>query len=137
MLHSILRVCGWKVITDFLSIQTKELILTDEREKSEERKAKLDDLNTRVSAAREANKPKKARGLNEATTYGIATRLVAELVAGLLVGVFSGWYLDQYFGTKPWLMVVMIMLGAAAGITNVMRAAKQMVPSEPHDDDEK
>lgn len=111
--------------------------MTDERKKSEDRKAKLDDLNTRVSAAREANKPKKARGLNEATTYGIATRLVAELVAGLLVGVFTGWYLDQYFGTKPWLMVVMIMLGAAAGITNVMRAAKQMVPSEPHDEDEK
>lgn len=120
----------------FLSIQTRELTLTDDEKKSEEMKATLDDLNTRVNAAREANKPKKARGLNEATTYGIATRLVAELVAGLLVGVFVGWYLDQYFGTKPWLMVVMIMLGAAAGITNVMRAAKQLVPSEPHDEDD-
>ena len=120
----------------FLSIQTRELILTDEKKKSEEMKAKLDDLNTRVNAAREASKPKKARGLNEANTYGIATRLVAELVAGLLVGVFVGWYLDQYFGTKPWLMIVMIMLGAAAGIINVMRAAKQMVPSEPHDEDD-
>ena len=120
----------------FLSIQTRELILTDEKKKSEEMKAKLDDLNTRVNAAREASKPKKARGLNEANTYGIATRLVAELVAGLLVGVFVGWYLDQYFGTKPWLMIVMIMLGAAAGIINVMRAAKQMAPSEPHDEDD-
>lgn len=110
--------------------------MADDKNKSEEMKATLDDLNTRVSAAREANEPKPARGLNEATTYGIATRLVAELVAGLLVGVFVGYYLDQYFGTKPWLMIIMIMLGAGAGITNVMRAAKQLVPSEPHDEDD-
>jgi len=110
--------------------------LTDDKKKSQEMKADLDDLNTRVSAAREANKPKKPRGLNEVTTYGIATRLVAELVAGLLVGVLFGWYLDQLFDTKPWLMIVMIMLGAGAGIVNVMRAAKQLVPSEPHDEDE-
>lgn len=110
--------------------------MADDKNKSEEMKTTLDDLNTRVSAAREANEPKPARGLNEATTYGIATRLVAELVAGLLVGVFVGYYLDQYFGTKPWLMIIMIMLGAGAGITNVMRAAKQLVPSEPHDEDD-
>ena len=125
---------GWR----FCPFVFRSLSLTDDRKKSEEMKASLDDLNTRLNAAREASKPKSARGLNEATTYGIATRLVAELVAGLLVGVFLGWYLDQLFDTKPWLMIILIMLGAAAGIVNVMRAAKQMVPNEPHDkDDEK
>jgi len=111
--------------------------LTDDRKKSDEMKANLDDLSARVSAARKANEPKKARGLNEATSYGIATRLVAELVAGILVGVLFGWYLDQLFDTKPWLMIILIMLGAAAGITNVMRAAKQLTPSYTHDEDEK
>jgi ATP synthase protein I len=110
--------------------------VADDDKKSEEMKANLDDLNIRVSAAREANEPKKARGLNEATTYGIATRLVAELVAGLLVGVLFGWYLDQLFDTKPWLMIIMVMLGAAAGIVNVMRAAKQLVPKRPDDEDD-
>jgi len=110
--------------------------LTDEKDKSDEMKANLDDLGTRVSAAQDANKPKKASGLNEVTTYGIATRLVAELVAGLLVGVLFGWYLDQLFDTKPWIMIVMIIIGAAAGIMNVMRAAKQLMPNEPHNEDE-
>ncbi|MBL4603001.1 MAG: AtpZ/AtpI family protein [Emcibacteraceae bacterium] len=110
--------------------------MTDDNKKSEKMKADLDDLNTRVNAAREANEPKQARGINEATTYGIATRLVAELVAGLLVGVFAGWYLDRLFDTKPWLMIIFIILGASAGIINVMRAAKQLVPKEPHDEDE-
>lgn len=110
--------------------------MTDDKKKSEEMKATLDDLNARLDTAREANRPKKTRGLNEATSYGIATRLVAELVAGLLVGVFVGWYLDQLFDTKPWLMIIMIMVGAAAGIMNVMRAAKQLVIKEPHDEDD-
>jgi ATP synthase protein I len=94
----------------------------------------LDDLNTRLSAAREANRPKEQRGLNEATTYGIATRLVAELIAGLLVGVLFGWYLDRLFDTKPWLMILFLIMGSAAGIMNVMRAAKQMAPKSTHDE---
>ena len=96
----------------------------------------MDDLNTRLSAAREANRPKEQRGLNEATTYGIATRLVAELIAGLLVGVLFGWYLDRLFDTKPWLMILFLIMGSAAGIMNVMRAAKQLAPSNTYNEDD-
>ncbi len=111
--------------------------MTDDKNKSDEMKANLDDLGTRVSAARKANEPETSKGgLNEATTYGIATRLVAELIAGLLIGVFAGWYLDQLFNTKPWLMIVFIIIGAAAGIMNVMRAAKQLMPESTHDEDD-
>lgn len=110
--------------------------MTDDKKKSDQMKATLDELNTRLDKARAANEPKKSSGLNEGTTYGIATRLVAELVAGLLVGVFVGWYLDRLFDTKPWLMILLIMIGAAAGIINVMRAAKQLVPKEPQDEDD-
>ena len=45
--------------------------------------------------------------------------------------------MDQYFDTKPWLMIIMIMLGSAAGITNVMRAAKQLMPSETRNEHDK
>ncbi|MBT5766361.1 MAG: F0F1 ATP synthase assembly protein [Kordiimonadaceae bacterium] len=110
--------------------------MTDDRKKSDEMKANLDDLSSRVSAAREANEPKESRGFREATTYGIATRLVAELVAGILVGVLFGWYLDQFLNTKPWLMIILIMIGAAAGIMNVMRAAKQLAPSNTYNEDD-
>jgi ATP synthase protein I len=99
-------------------------------------KAKLDELNTRVSAAREANKPKPSRGFKEVSTYGIATRLVAELIAGILVGVLFGWYLDQWLDTKPWLMILLIVIGSAAGIMNVMRAAKQLAPKFTHNEED-
>jgi ATP synthase protein I len=121
----------------YISIQNRELPLTGDNKKSDEMKASLDDLSTRVSAAREANEPKSPRGFKEVSTYGIATRLVAELIAGIVVGVLFGWYLDQWLDTKPWLMILLIMIGVAAGIMNVMRAAKQLAPSNMHNEDDK
>jgi ATP synthase protein I len=57
---------------------------------------------------------------------GQALRLSTELVAGVAIGGFIGWALDRLFGTAPFLMVVFLMLGAAAGIMNVVRTANSM-----------
>lgn len=79
----------------------------------------------RLEAARRGGKPNK-RLLNETTAFGIAFRLVAELVSGLVVGGGIGWLLDRWLETSPWLLVVFFVLGAAAGIMNVFRAAREM-----------
>ena len=50
-------------------------------------------------------------------------RLSAELVAGVLVGAGIGWLLDRWLGITPWGMIVFLLLGFAAGVLNVMRAA--------------
>jgi ATP synthase protein I len=50
-------------------------------------------------------------------------RLSSELVAGVLVGAGIGWLLDQWLGISPWGLIVFLLLGFAAGILNVMRAA--------------
>ena len=42
-----------------------------------------------------------------------------------------GWALDRWLGTAPFLMVVFLVLGAAAGIMNVFRAAKAMQAKAP------
>ncbi len=56
----------------------------------------------------------------------IALRIGVELVAALAVGVAIGIGLDRWLGTTPWLMVVFIVLGAAAGILNVVRVMAGM-----------
>ena len=50
-------------------------------------------------------------------------RLSTELVAGVLVGAGIGWLLDRWLGISPWGLIVFLLLGFAAGVLNVMRAA--------------
>jgi ATP synthase protein I len=50
-------------------------------------------------------------------------RLSTELVAGVLVGAGIGWLLDWWLGISPWGMIVFLLLGFAAGVLNVIRAA--------------
>jgi ATP synthase protein I len=56
-------------------------------------------------------------------------RLSAELVAGVLLGAGIGWLLDYWLGISPWGMIVFLLLGFAAGVLNVMRAAGVVPPS--------
>ena len=74
------------------------------------------------------------------TSVGIAFRLGTELMVAVLVGGGLGWGIDWAFDhwssvhTRPWGLVVMFVLGAAAGIRTVMRTAQQisadMAPKE-------
>jgi ATP synthase protein I len=62
---------------------------------------------------------------------GIAFRFATELVAGLVVGGGLGWGIDWLFGhfgfhTRPVFLIVFFVLGAGAGIRNVMRAATEI-----------
>ncbi len=53
----------------------------------------------------------------------VALRLSADFVAGVVVGGALGWGFDKLFDTSPWGLVVLILLGFAAGLLNVMRTA--------------
>ena len=59
-------------------------------------------------------------------------RLSTELVAGVGLGAALGWIIDRWLGISPWGMIVFLLLGFAAGVLNVMRAAG-VVPSGPLD----
>ena len=60
------------------------------------------------------------------TSLGIAFRFSTEMVAGLIVGGGIGYGIDWAFKTKPVFLIVFFILGAAAGILNVIRAAKEL-----------
>ena len=63
---------------------------------------------------------------NRGSFMGNAFKLGTELVAAVLVGTIIGFILDTWFDTKPWLIIIFFFLGAAAGMLNVIRAAKKM-----------
>jgi len=53
-------------------------------------------------------------------------RLGSELIAGVAVGVFIGYWLDRAFGTSPLWLMVFFGLGVAAGLLNVFRTARNI-----------
>ena len=57
---------------------------------------------------------------------GSAFRLGTELVAAVVVGTIIGFILDNWFDTKPWLIIIFFFIGVIAGILNVIRVANNM-----------
>ena len=58
------------------------------------------------------------------SALSLAMRIGVELVSALAIGVAIGWLLDRWLDTQPWLMLMFIFLGGAAGILNVYRMAR-------------
>src|SRR3569623_1057660 len=63
------------------------------------------------------------RQVTVTSAFGRGFRLSSEMVGGVLVGAGLGWLRDRWRGTSPWGLIVFLLLGFAAGILNVMRAA--------------
>lgn len=63
-------------------------------------------------------------GSQKGNALGLAFRVGVELVSAIMVGTAIGWALDYWLDTQPWLMLVFLVLGGAAGIMNVYRMAK-------------
>ena len=55
------------------------------------------------------------------TSYQTGQLVLSQLVGCPLGGGIVGWLLDRWFGTRPWLTLVMLFLGFAVGIWNVIR----------------
>ncbi len=68
----------------------------------------------------QGEKKRDDRGL-PAGVGAIMGRVATELVAGIIVGAFIGWMLDNWLGTSPFLLVLLFFLGAMAGMLNVWR----------------
>ncbi len=111
------------------------------RQRSAELGQKLDAL--------KSQKAKVERSIGEApqqSAFGPAFKFAGELIVGVVVGGGLGWALDRQFGTAPWLMIILVVLGFAAGLLNVVRAAQEAqakneplqkaAPSVKDDDDE-
>ena len=81
-------------------------------------------LKDRLKNARKKLKVEKENP--QTSNIGQAFKLSTELVAAVLVGTIIGFILDNWFDTKPWLLIIFFFLGAAAGILNVIRAANRM-----------
>ena len=59
------------------------------------------------------------KGLGELSSIGMA------LVVATVIGLGGGYYLDRWLGTMPWLTLIGLGLGIAAGFVNLFRSVKR------------
>lgn len=92
--------------------------------------ARLGDLDHRLSQLKDSRKAQSGQtgaGSGDqaarASLMARGFRLSSELVAGVLVGALMGWGIDKFLSISPWGMIVFLLLGFAAGVRNVVRAA--------------
>ena len=92
-----------------------------------------DHFKTRLEIAKEKIKSKYLPKDKDPKSYmGIAFKMSAELISAVAVGTIIGFILDNWFGTKPWLILIFFFVGVIAGILNVVRSAKKMPVSYTH-----
>ena len=86
-----------------------------------------DPFKTRLEIAKRQDfKEKLYNKKDNPSSIGTAFKLSTELVSAVAVGTIIGFILDKTFGTKPWLILIFFFVGVVAGITNVIRSAKNM-----------
>ena len=69
-----------------------------------------------------ADEPQEELNRKSGLAYAAAFSLFAAVVAGLILG----WLMDRWLGTQPWLLVTGLVLGAAAGLYEFIRASSKL-----------
>ncbi len=87
--------------------------------------AALDARLAEVRNARDAEVVRADAARTAGTAMGIGLRIGIELVVGVAIGTGGGFALDRWLHTAPWLMILGLIIGFAAGLKNVFRSADE------------
>ena len=89
---------------------------------ADDRKTEEDALDARIAAAKAASvRPSTADAQAEGRGWAIGI----EFVGAVLVSAFIGWLIDRFADTGPWAMIILLLLGFAAGTRRAMQTSKQ------------
>ena len=94
---------------------------------------KPDDLDDRIAQARAANEPHGSAassgggdpGIESAMSFGL--RAGSQFVSAVVVGGGLGWAIDRWLGTRPFAMLILMVLMFIAAMANVWRTMSKAV----------
>ena len=92
--------------------------------------ARLSSLDERLRDARQTE-AKRTEVAKPDANYRLGMRVLGELVGAPFGGAVIGFVLDRWFGTGPWLLLVLLFVGFGVGIRNVIRISKTPPGSGP------
>lgn len=100
---------------------------TDRKDSLEERRNRLGD---QLAKAMPSEDGKEQAANSTQKGYSQALKLSSEFIAAVIVGAMIGFLFDYFLSTKPWGLIVFLLLGFCAGVLNVLRTAG--VVNSPH-----
>jgi len=88
--------------------------------------ARIDALEARLKAAQEREEARN-RPLVQGTdaNYRMGSRVLAELLGGLIGGALIGWVIDRFADTSPWGLLVMLAFGIIVAFRNIIRISNR------------
>lgn len=107
----------------------------DDQSRPDSAKEVTRDLASRIASAKrerdiEDNRASR-NGPAEMSGMARGMRIGTEFIAAILVGAGIGYLIDLGLGTRPWGLLIMFMVGFAAGILNVTRVVAAMNKAAP------
>ncbi len=97
-----------------------------EKKRLSDKHSALETLSNKVEQAQTKRTGGHTTQRGRSSAIGLAYRLSIELVVGIVVGGYLGWWLDGYLGTGPLFLLIMLVLGMAAGVINMLRTSREM-----------
>ena len=52
--------------------------------------------------------------------------ILSQLVGSVLIGLFTGMWLDEQFGTAPLFLIILLFLGLALGIWAMLKTVRKL-----------
>ena len=66
--------------------------------------------------------------------YFSASAIGIEVGVSLAIGMGLGWWLDKFFHTRPWLLVIFTAFGIAAGFYNLVKSSRDRMRAAEGDE---
>lgn len=102
---------------------------------ADDRRIDGDELDRRIAAAKSAEERRNGGATNfEARAEGRGWAIGIEFVGAVLVSGAIGWGIDHYLlNSAPWAMIVLLLLGFAAGTRRALVTSRQFDASTRND----
>jgi ATP synthase protein I len=92
--------------------------------------ARLESLDERLDRLQQAEAAK-TRSKQGDSGWRAGQLVLSHLVGAPLGAGILGWLLDRWLGTRPWLMLVMLFVGFAVGVFDVLRISRTPPDNDP------
>lgn len=72
--------------------------------------------------------------LEDFRRFGELSTVALTLPSSIAVGLFMGYFLDKWLGTRPWLLLLFLLFGIASGLLGLFRGLGKLERAARNED---